>query len=188
MAASGSDTRCARGSPSITRKLWNHAASLTAISSAISRKVRQKRPPNASVRKRRSIRMGPSRQERETTAGTTASRAVGDEDVAEAPHRLDEARAARIGFDQLAQTRDLHVEAAVEHLIFTAARELHQLFAGERLARMAREYLQHGELARSERNFLAGLGQRARGEIECELAELEHLGGFRRRARQVLQR
>src|SRR5471032_1221086 len=60
MATSCRATRCARGSRSITRKLWNQAARLTAISNAINRKVRQKRPPNASVRRRRSIRMGPS--------------------------------------------------------------------------------------------------------------------------------
>src|ERR1700758_5548822 len=66
MATSCNATRCARGSRSITRKLWNHAARLTAINSAISRNVRQKRPPNASVRRRRSIRMGPSYEKSKT--------------------------------------------------------------------------------------------------------------------------
>ena len=120
--------------------------------------------------------------------GKRSGGAVRDEHVAEAPDSLDEARAARIRFDQLAQARDLHVEAAVEHFVFTAACELHQLFARQRLARMTREHLQHREFTGGERNFLARLRQRARREVQRELAELEHLGGFRRRARQFGRR
>src|SRR5580698_10148166 len=147
MATSCNATRCARGSRSITRKLWNHAARLTAISSAISRKVRQKRPPNASVRRRRSIRMRPTCRGADNALRANSGRAVGDEHVTETPDGLNEAGAARVGFDQLAQTRDLHVEAAVEHLVLAAARQFHQLFARQRLARMAGEHLEHRELA-----------------------------------------
>ncbi|CAM2169518.1 hypothetical protein BLAT2472_11146 [Burkholderia latens] len=186
-ATSWSATRCARGSRSITRKLWNHAARLTEISSAISRKVRQNSPPNASCRRRRSIRMGRAVGGRNRKEGRSGS-AVRDEHVAEAPDGLDETRAARIGFDQLAQARDLHVEAAVEHFVFAAARKLHQLFTRQRLARVTCEHLEHGEFAGGQRNLLAGLRQRARREVQREFAELEHLGGFRWRTRQLGRR
>ena len=63
---------------------------------------------------------------------------VGNEHVAEAPDGLDVARIRGIGLDQLAQPRHLHVDRAVEHLVIAAAREQHQLFARERLARMLR--------------------------------------------------
>src|ERR1700761_3756241 len=131
----------------MTRKLWNHAARLTAISSAISRNVRQKRPPNASVRRRRSIRMRPSYRRTDSTQRANSGCAVRNEHVSETPDGLDKAGTARIRFDQLAQTRNLHVETAIEHFVFAATRKLHELFARQRLARMAGEHLQHREFA-----------------------------------------
>src|SRR5689334_14181298 len=69
------------------------------------------------------------------------------EHVAEAPDRLDMLGVRRIVLDDLAQPRDLHVDRAVEHLVLAAARELHQLVARERLARVLDQHLEHRELA-----------------------------------------
>src|SRR5690606_16488090 len=55
--------------------------------------------------------------------------AIGHEDVAQAPHGLDEHRFGRIRLDQLAQARDLHVETAVEGFVLAAARQFHELVA-----------------------------------------------------------
>ena len=49
---------------------------------------------------------------------------------------------------------------------------------------MARKHLKHREFTCGERNLLAAFGQGTIGEIEREIAELEHFGGFGRRARQ----
>src|SRR5690606_25338211 len=70
-----------------------------------------------------------------------------DEHVAQAPDRLDVERARWVGFDQLAQARDLHVERTVEHFVFASPGQFHQLFARQRLARMACKHLQHREFA-----------------------------------------
>ncbi len=55
--------------------------------------------------------------------------AVWNEDVTDAPHGLQVARRSGIFFDQFAQARDLHVQAAVERLEFAATRQLCELFA-----------------------------------------------------------
>src|SRR5205814_7701913 len=59
----------------------------------------------------------------------------GNEDIAEAPDRLDVLRVRRVVLDDLAQARDLHVDRAVEHLVLAAARELHQLVARQQIGR-----------------------------------------------------
>src|ERR1700688_2960012 len=64
--------------------------------------------------------------------------AVGNEDVAETPHGLDKARAARVRLDQLAQPGNLDIETAVEDFVFTAACQFHQLFTRQRCTRMTR--------------------------------------------------
>ena len=63
---------------------------------------------------------------------------VRHEDVPEPPYGLDVLRMRWILFHDLPQTRDLPIDRAVEDLVFAAARELHQLVARERLARMPR--------------------------------------------------
>src|SRR5476649_2716730 len=57
-----------------------------------------------------------------------------DEHIAQAPDGLDVQRAGRVGLDQLAQARDLHVQAAVEYFVFAATGQFHEFFARERLA------------------------------------------------------
>ncbi len=104
-----------------------------------------------------------------------------DEDVAEAPHGLDERRLGGIRFDQLAQARNLHVDRAVERTEFAAACELHQLVAGKRRARVLHEHLEQREFAGSERQRFAVFRQAARAEIERELAEVHDLLLARRR-------
>src|SRR4051812_30311557 len=79
------------------------------------------------------------------------------ENVAEAPDGLDMRRMRGIFLDDLPQARDLHVDGAVEHLVFAAARQLHQLVARERRARMLDEHLEDRELARGELHRLASL-------------------------------
>src|SRR5438132_10954176 len=78
---------------------------------------------------------------RKAAASEASSRSVRDEDVAQAPDRLNEARLGRIRFDQLAQPRDLHVQAAIERLVLAAAGHLHQLLARQRNLRKACEHL-----------------------------------------------
>src|SRR5438876_10827302 len=109
-----------------------------------------------------------ARAKRVTADASLVRRIVRDEDVAEAPDRLDVLRMRRIVLDDLAQPRDLHVDRAVEHLVLAAARELHQLVARERLARVLHQHLEDGELAGGERDALALPGERARREVELE--------------------
>src|SRR5688572_5672767 len=71
--------------------------------------------------------------------------AVGNEHVTETPYRLDESGLRGIGLDQPPQPRDLHVDAAVEGAELASARELHQLVARKRNARVLHEHFQQGE-------------------------------------------
>src|SRR5690606_24052832 len=48
----------------------------------------------------------------------SARLAFRDENITEAPHGLDVQRCRGIGFDQFAQARDLHVQAAIENFVF----------------------------------------------------------------------
>ena len=54
---------------------------------------------------------------------------VWNEHIADTPDGLDVAWHGGVGLDQLAQARDLHVQAAVKGLELAAARQLRQLFA-----------------------------------------------------------
>src|SRR3954468_13766994 len=142
------------------RQIWNEARTAATFSSAISRKDRAKRVTALFLR------------------GFACP--VGDEYVAEAPDRLDVLRMRGIVLDDLPQAGDLHVDRAVEHLVFTAARELHELVPRQGLARMLDQHLEHRKLARRELHRLARSGEHAGGKAEGEIAELEHLGAGRR--------
>src|SRR5262245_47022654 len=134
---------CARGTRSKTRILWPQASRLATISATTSRNVRQNRLGERSL----IARYGADRAVR-------LAAAVGYEDVAQPPDGLDVLRLRRIGFDQFTQPRDLHVEAAVERLVFAATRKLHQFFARQWHARKTREHLEHREFACGERHRL----------------------------------
>src|SRR3982750_3447944 len=97
--------------------------------------------------------------------------AVWNENVADDPDGLDIARLGGIGLDHFPETRDLHVEAAIERLELAPACQLGQLVARERLARMAHQRLQHRELAGGQRDLLAILRQAAQRKVELERAE-----------------
>src|SRR5260221_5565581 len=107
--------------------------------------------------------------------------AVGDEHVAEPPYGLDMARVRVVFLDDLAQARDLHVDRAVEHAILAAARELHELVARQRLARMLHQHFQHRELPRGQGDGLAVARPAARGGGEFAGAEAMELGIARAR-------
>src|SRR6185503_2504473 len=100
---------------------------------------------------------------------------VGDEHVAEAPHRLDEARLLRVFAEELAQARYLHVDGAVVALVLAAAGEVHQLVARHGLARMRGEDLEQRELSRGEGDRGAVAGERAAGQVQREGAEVHDL-------------
>src|ERR1043166_5687053 len=107
---------------------------------------------------------------------------VRDEYVAEAPHRLNVDRFARVGFDQPAQARNLHVYAAVEGLELAPAGELHQFVARERLARVLDQRLQQRELTGGERHVGAPTREIAGTQVEGERAERDAFVGHARRA------
>src|SRR4051794_9947619 len=119
----------ARGVRSTMRMLTTHAAMLTAIRKASRKKVRQYSPLVIQAKRAGRASMRTLRP----TASTRLSFRY--EYVAQSPDRLDVQRVGRIGLDQLAQARDLHVQAAVEHFVLAAARQLHQFFPRQRLPR-----------------------------------------------------
>src|SRR5882724_5216125 len=168
----------ARGSNSSARKVWTQANTPPTNRMASRKNVRQNRL-NATV---------PSGKAGGDPSGTVAAKgflfpetflrsrlrlssAIWDEDITHAPHRLDVARLGWIGFDHFAQTRDLHVEAAVERLELAAARQLRELVARQRLARVTHQCLQHRKLAGGQRDLFAILGQAAQRQVEFERAE-----------------
>src|SRR5437868_6615160 len=161
----------ARGSYSSARKVCSQATVQPTSSSTSKKKVRQKRlSPRCSRFLRRRAPMlprglgsvpwvlsssglgwvvwGPMPA---ATSVSASGRAVRHEHVADAPDRLDVARRRGVGFDQFAQARDLHVQAAVEGLEFAPARQLRQFLARQRLPRMADQRLQHREFAGGQR-------------------------------------
>src|SRR5688572_15881597 len=111
----------ARGARSATRKICTHARLATTSSPAISSTLRQSSDCGQSLI---------------TRNASLLCLAVRDEDVAEPPHRLDKRGFRRVGLDEPPQARDLYVDAAIERAELAAARELHQLVARERRARM----------------------------------------------------
>ena len=113
---------------------------------------------------------------------------VGDEDVAQAPNRLQEARLAGIGFDQLAKARDLNVQRTVKGFVFATASDLHQLIARKRLTRMTSKGLQDGKFARGERHRFAVLAKFTRAQVEFEFTELDDFALHGRSARDFVGR
>ena len=87
--------------------------------------------------------------------------------------------------DDLAQPRDLHVDRAVEHAVFAAARELHQLVARQRGARMLHQHFEHRVFAGRQGDLLAFAREAARGEVEFENAKAVDLGVAGGRARRA---
>src|SRR5690606_28771777 len=67
--------------------------------------------------------------------------AIGHEHIADAPDRLDIARLGRVGLDQTAQARDLHVDGALQRIPFAATGQVHQLVAGQGFAGMLHQRL-----------------------------------------------
>jgi hypothetical protein len=61
--------------------------------------------------------------------------------VANAAFGLDDPRRARVGLELAAQSQDLHVDAAVEHILMDAGR-LQQVLAAERPLRRVDERIQ----------------------------------------------
>src|SRR5664279_2268361 len=189
----------ARGSNSRARKVCTHANTPLASSTASRKNVRQKRLRATNFLATRGGCAGRSRCDSDFCRGRrlpvrvatlacgrdhrSSGGAVRHEDVADAPHRLDVARLRRVGLDHLPEARDLHVEAAVEGLELAAARELRELVARQRLARMSHQCLQHRELAGREGDLLAVLGEPAQCQVEHEGAEADGLGVERGRAR-----
>src|SRR6516165_6521930 len=76
-----------------------------------------------------------------------ARRLVRNEHVAEPPDGLYVSRCRGVGFNELAQSRDLHVDGAIEHVVIASAREQHELFARQWLAWMRRQHFEQAEFA-----------------------------------------
>jgi N-glycosylase/DNA lyase len=92
----------------------------------------------------------------------------------------------RILFHHAAQAGDLHVDRTLHRGIFTAARQVHQLIAGERLTRMADQRLQYRKLAAGERHWFIFTEHFAGAEVEFELTKSDNSFFLRRRARQLI--
>src|SRR5690606_7707013 len=93
------------------------------------------------------------------------------EDVANSPDSLDVARLGRIGFEQTAQARDLHIDGAFQRIPFTTAGQLHELVAGQGHPWMVHQRLEYGELTGCQHmHFIAAL-ELAGGQAEYEVAE-----------------
>src|SRR6185312_14401780 len=177
----------ARGSYSSARNVWNQATVLPISRSASRKNVRQNRlrprlPGAASsgagwvsscVGRLKSLRTSdmPGGQVRRRAPGVCLAGAVGNEHIADAPDRLDIAWRRGVEFDELAQARHLHIQAAVEWLELAPACQLSQFFTRQRLARMPHQRLEHGEFTGGQRQVLVVAAQRARAQIEHERAE-----------------
>src|SRR5690606_1953094 len=95
------------------------------------------------------------------------------EDVADAAHRLDEARILRVLFELLSQARDVDVERPVDARIVRLRLPLlvnrrGELFACHGLARALRELDQDPELERRERDVRARATDGACREIDLD--------------------
>src|SRR5476651_2028568 len=101
---------CACGSRWMSEIMPIQAVMLTVVRVPSSRKVRQNRPLFSRARLISGTSFILPRQR-------SARLSVRDEHVAQAPYGLDEQRARWIWFDQFAQARNLHVQAAVEHFV-----------------------------------------------------------------------
>ncbi len=111
--------------------------------------------------------------------------AVWHENVAHAPDRLDIARLGRIGFDQAAQTRDLHIDGALQGIPFTTTGKVHQLVAGQGFTGVLHQRLEHCELTGGEHMHLVALLQLASAEEQLVVTEGHRLVFTARRARHL---
>src|SRR5713101_2111862 len=160
----------ARGSTSYARKIPNQAAVVASTSAASRMKVRHRSERGQNLNAMTHSPPRPSLQM------SSLHLPVGHEDVAEPPHGLDISGMRGILLDELAQARDLHVDRAVEHLVFAAPRELHQLVARQGRSRVGHQHLEQGELAGGERERLTVVLERARREIHGHVAEADLFG------------
>ena len=102
-----------------------------------------------------------------------SGRNLGAEDIAAAPHGLDEHWNLRIGFDFPAEPADLHVDAPVEDLGFPAARQIEKLIARQNVLGVPGKSQEQIELASrqlDERPFR--VAQRAPHSIDPPSFEL----------------
>jgi hypothetical protein len=91
--------------------------------------------------------------------------------VANASPGLDDTRRARVGLQLAAQPQDLHVDAAVEHVLVHAGR-LQKALTGERSLRRVDEGGQQRVFALRQRDRgTVGIGQPPRAPIELPAAE-----------------
>ena len=95
--------------------------------------------------------------------------------VANASHRDDILRLARIGFHDLANPTDMHVERARIPHIIGVPDLLHDLEPLERLVRVAHERFHQRDQLGRQLLFVPRRGQRLFGEVERERARLEQL-------------
>lgn len=100
--------------------------------------------------------------------------AVWNEHVAYTPDSLDVAWSGSVFLDQLAQARNLYVQAAVEGLKLTATGKHSQFFARQWLAGVAHQCLEHGEFACRQWQLFAVLLQHAGAQVESEGAKADH--------------
>src|SRR5262249_54896924 len=95
-------------------------------------KTAARRPRERTQSSRRSTPQAPARwrpRSQATTARQSASRrhGFGRENVAAAPHRLDQARIARVGLDLPAQPADRAVDAAIEAVKIASLGDIQKL-------------------------------------------------------------
>src|SRR6218665_1786852 len=183
-----------RGSNSSARSVCNQARMLPTSSTASRKKVRQKmllpRRVHCSRARRRAVN-GTHQPLPMCMPMCMSMRSIGSvrhEHVAHTPHGLYVARRGGVCLDHLAQARDLHVEASIERLELAATRQQGQLFARQRLARVAHQGLEHREFTGGQDQFLAIALQRAGAQVEDEGAEGDHLVVPGGRARRFLRR
>ena len=101
----------------------------------------------------------------------------GREHVAAAPHRLDDLRLAGVELELAAQPAHLRVDAAVERVCGTAARQVEQLIAAEHALRPLHEDNQEIVFSGAERQRDAVVAkQLARAGVEPPAIEMVVLG------------
>ncbi|RWW90478.1 hypothetical protein BHE74_00052359 [Ensete ventricosum] len=84
--------------------------------------------------------------------------AIRHKHITHAPNRLDITRLGRIRLDHPAQTGDLHVDGALQGIPFATTGQVHQLVAGQRLACVHHQGLEHREFAGGQHvHFIATL-------------------------------
>src|ERR1700712_121632 len=77
--------------------------------------------------------------------------------ITHAPDCLDVAWFGRIYFDHATQTRDLHVDGALQGIPFTTTGKVHQFVTGERFARVHHQSLENREFTGGQHIDLVAL-------------------------------